>query len=279
MSGTLFVVSTPIGNLEDITLRALRVLREVSLVAAEDTRRTAILLKHYNINTPSTSVHEHNERTRIPRLIERLKAGDSIALVSDAGTPTVSDPGFPLIRAARETGIRVEVIPGPSAVLIALVASGLPSESFTFLGYAPFRSKARIEWLTTLLRGSHTTVFFDSPRRIRETLAELSKLEPTRSVAVTRELTKMHETLVIGPISEVHKTFRAETKGEITVVVGPPEGARTSRTLVDATLLRSQYGCLTNNGDLSRREAIRSLARRYGLSNREVYSQLEESKK
>ncbi len=278
MSGTLFVVSTPIGNLEDITLRALRVLREVSLVAAEDTRRTGILLKHYKISTPTTSLHEHNERARIPRMIERLRGGESIALVSDAGTPTVSDPGFPLIRAARAAGIRIEVIPGASAVLAALVASGLPTDSFIFAGYAPFRSKARILWLASLLQESRTVIFFDSPRRILDTIAELVRLEPERIVAVTRELTKIHESLVIGPINEVAKQFKGEPKGELTVVLAPKQSVAAAKGPVDPALLNVQYGCLTKNGDISRRAAIRDLARKHGISARMVYSMLEEAK-
>src|SRR5215471_10930236 len=168
MPGTLFVVATPIGNLEDITVRALRVLREVDVIAAEDTRRTAHLLARHGIATSTTSLHEHNEATKAESLVARLQRGESVALVSDAGTPTVSDPGGRLIRAAQGAGIRVEPIPGPSAVLAALAASGLPSESFTFLGFPPIKLNDRNQWFERLKRAAGTVVFFEAPHRIRE---------------------------------------------------------------------------------------------------------------
>src|SRR6185295_9846181 len=166
-TGTMFVVATPIGNLEDITVRALRVLREVALIAAEDTRRTSHLLARHAITTPTTSLHEHNEAAKSASLVARLERGDSIALVSDAGTPTVSDPGGQLIRGALDAGIRVEPIPGPSAVLAALAASGLPTGSFTFLGFPPTKSKARTEWFERARRVAGTLIFFEAPHRIR----------------------------------------------------------------------------------------------------------------
>ena len=174
MPGTLFVVATPIGNLEDITARALRVLREVAVIAAEDTRRTAHLLARYAIATPTTSLHEHNESGKSASLIARLQRGDSVALVSDAGTPTISDPGGRLIRAAIDAGIRVEPIPGPSAVLAALAASGLPTDSFTFLGFPPTRSKDRKQWFERAASCSAgPVVFFEAPHRIQATLARV----------------------------------------------------------------------------------------------------------
>ncbi len=171
MPGTLFVVATPIGNLEDITVRALRILREVAVIAAEDTRRTAQLLARHAIATPTTSLHEHNEARKAGGLVERLLQGDSIALVSDAGTPTVSDPGGGLIRAALDAGIRVEPIPGASAVMAGLAASGLPTEAFGFLGFPPTRSKARSEWFGRLRTMRGTIVFFEAPHRIQSTLS------------------------------------------------------------------------------------------------------------
>ena len=170
MAGTLFVVATPIGNLEDITARALRVLGEVALIAAEDTRRTARLLARYAIRTPTTSLHEHNETTKSRTLIARLERGESIALVSDAGTPTVSDPGQRLIRAAIEAGVRVEAIPGPSAALTALAASGIQADTFTFLGFPPTRSTARAQWVSELGSAGRPVVFFEAPHRIVSTL-------------------------------------------------------------------------------------------------------------
>src|SRR5215475_3959262 len=163
MPGTLFVVATPIGNLEDITARALRILREVALIAAEDTRRTAHLLSRYSIDTPTTSLHQHNEHRKAAALIDRLKRGESIALVSDAGTPVVSDPGQHLIRTAIDVGIRVEPIPGPSAVMAALAASGLDSSTFSFLGFPPIRSKDRMDWLDRLAAANGTVIFFEAP--------------------------------------------------------------------------------------------------------------------
>src|SRR5919204_4904390 len=201
MAGTLYVVATPIGNLEDVTLRALRILRDVSLIAAEDTRRTARLLQHYSISTPTTSLHEHNERRKTATLIARLKAGDSVALVSDAGTPTISDPGEDLIAAAHAAGIKVESVPGPSAVMAALSASGVPTREFTFLGFPPPRSKDRKAWLSAAVAEPRTVVFFEAPHRIASTLAELGELTGGRIVAGARELTKAHEELVVGLIT------------------------------------------------------------------------------
>src|SRR5437773_8319750 len=190
MPGTLFVVATPIGNLEDITVRALRVLREVAIIAAEDTRRTAHLLARHAITTPTTSLHEHNESKRAPTLIARLKKGDDIALVSDAGTPTISDPGGYLIRMAIDAGLRVEPIPGASAAMAALAVSGLPTESFSFLGFPPTRSKARTEWFERLRTVAGTVIFFEAPHRIRETLRELQETIGDCPDVVGRELTK-----------------------------------------------------------------------------------------
>ena len=201
MPGTLFVVATPIGNLEDITGRALRVLREASIIAAEDTRRTAHLLARYAITTPTTSLHEHNEAQKSASLVGRLERGENIALVSDAGTPTISDPGQRLIKAAIDAGIRVEPIPGPNAVIAALTVSGLPTDSFCFLGFPPTRSKARSEWFERVRSIGGTVVFFEAPHRIRETLGELQREVGDCQVAVCRELTKKHEELVRGPIS------------------------------------------------------------------------------
>src|SRR5262245_57983406 len=208
MAGILYVVATPIGNLEDVTLRALRVLRDVSVVAAEDTRRTARLLQHYSISTPTTSLHEHNERQKTPALLQKLANGESIALVSDAGTPVVSDPGEALVAAAREAGVRVEPIPGPSAVMAAIAASGLPSREFTFLGFPPSRSKDRKLWLAKLASESRLAVFFEAPHRILGTLTDLGAvIGLDAAVCVARELTKVHEELVIRPISELLEIF------------------------------------------------------------------------
>src|SRR6185436_708096 len=218
MPGTLYVVATPIGNLEDITARALRVLGDVALIAAEDTRRTAHLLSRYAIRTPTTSLHEHNETTKTPALIERLGRGESIALVSDAGTPVISDPGRHLIRAAIEARITVESVPGPSAVMTALAASGASTESFLFLGFPPVKSKDRTLWFERLGNERQTTVFFEAPHRIRATLEQMLSVVGDCPIVLCRELTKIHESLVRGPISHVLRVI-GEAKGEITVVV------------------------------------------------------------
>src|SRR5262245_17096952 len=218
MPGTLFVVATPIGNLEDITVRALRVLREVAVIAAEDTRRTAHLLARHAISTPTTSLHEHNESRKTPAVIARLQKGDDVALVSDAGTPTVSDPGGHLIREAIDAGIRVVPIPGPSAAMAALAVSGFPTDTFTFMGFPPTRAKPRIEWFARLRSVGGTIVFFEAPHRIEETLRALQQSVGDCVVSVGRELTKTHEQLVNGPISNVRNQL-ATTLGEFTVVV------------------------------------------------------------
>src|SRR5262245_33806574 len=218
MPGTLFVVATPIGNLEDITTRALRILRDVALIAAEDTRRTAHLLARYSIHTPTTSLHKHNEHRKSSVLVERLMRGDNVALVSDAGTPVVSDPGQHFIRTAVGAGIRVEAIPGPSAIMAALAASGLAADTFTFLGFPPTRATDRAAWFERLSQTHGTVVFFESPHRIRPTLEELLARVGDRPSVVCRELTKAHETLVRGPISEVMKAPN-QSQGELTVVL------------------------------------------------------------
>jgi len=279
MPGTLFVVATPIGNLEDITARALRVLAEVSLIAAEDTRRTAHLLARYAITTPTTSLHEHNEEKKSASLVARLSHGESIALVSDAGTPTVSDPGHRLIAAAIEAGIRVEPIPGPSAALAALAASGLPTETFLFLGFPPVKAKARLAWFDTVRSANRTVVFFESPHRIRSTLEQLLARVGDCQVAVGRELTKAHEELVRGPISEVINRL-IEVRGEFTVVadIGRMPDNDATAPAGDADIA-SEFGELTNRGGIRRREAIARVARRHGRTANEVYEAIERVKK
>src|SRR5262245_20736740 len=272
MAGTLYVVATPIGNLEDVTLRALRVLRDVSLVAAEDTRRTARLLQHYSISTRTTSLHEHNEREKTPKLIERLQAGESIALVSDAGTPLVSDPGQLLVAAARSHGIRVEAVPGPSAVMAALTSLGIPTEEFTFLGFPPSRPKDRKPWLAKAAKEPRVVVFFEAPHRILQTLEALAQvLEPTRIVGLARELTKAHEELVVSPISELFSRLGAP-KGEYTVVVAPQaEAPETLQNPPDVRMLAAELGRMIETGQYKRREALKVLAQRHGLGVNALY--------
>jgi 16S rRNA (cytidine1402-2'-O)-methyltransferase len=279
MPGTLFVVATPIGNLEDITLRALRVLREVAVIAAEDTRRTAHLLARHAIATPTTSLHAHNETRKTPSVIARLLTGDDIALVSDAGTPTISDPGGHLIREAAAAGIRVETIPGPSAAMAAIAVSGMPTERFTFLGFPPTRSKARIQWFETLQAIGGTVILFEAPHRIRRTLEDLKQAVGDCQVVVARELTKAHEELVRGPITSILEQPLAE-RGEFVVVVdidSKPE-IDDSRT-VDPSRLSLELGEMTNQKPLSRRHAIGLLAKKYGMTPNDVYQAIEETKK
>ncbi len=279
MPGKLFVVATPIGNLEDITVRALRVLREVAVIAAEDTRRTAHLLARHAIATPTISLHEHNEASKSASIVARLQRGDDVALVSDAGTPTVSDPGARLIRAAIDVGVRVEPIPGPSAVLAALAASGLPTDSFTFLGFPPIRSKDRKSWFQRVRDVGGTIVFFEAPHRIRETLDELRRTCGDCEVAVGRELTKVHEELVRGPISKVVTSLQ-EFRGEFTVVAHV--GQITENVPAEppsAQAIATEFGEMTLNRRATRRQAIAALGRKHGLSANKVYEALEKVKK
>jgi 16S rRNA (cytidine1402-2'-O)-methyltransferase len=277
-AGTLFLVSTPIGNLEDISLRALRVLREADLVAAEDTRHSMKLLHHYDIRRPVTSLHEHNEFEKAPGLVDQLRRGARIALVTDAGTPSVSDPGHRLVRAAIDAGIRVEAIPGPSAVLAALVSSGLPTDAFVFAGFPPPRAAARTAWLEAFRTERRTVVFFEAPHRIRATLSEAHRLFGGREIALGRELTKLHEELVRGPISDVLSRL-GEPRGEYTVVLAgaSDDAAEQSAQTTDNQLL-TEFGLLTETG-LSRREALAELASRHRLRSRDVFAAVDRARR
>ncbi len=238
----LFVVATPIGNLEDLTFRALRTLKEVDLIAAEDTRRTAKLLAHYEIRRPVVSLREHNEARETPRLIARLEKGESIALVSDAGTPTISDPGARLVQAAHEKQILVVPIPGPNAIATALSASGLATDQFVFLGFPPSAGEARKEWFLRLGEEPRTVVFFESPHRIKRTVAELAPCLVKRQIVVARELTKSHEELVINP----NKLPALKDTGEFTVVIGAIGETERQRNEVDPTRAVEMFGLLAN---------------------------------
>ena len=220
-AGTLYLVATPIGNLEDITHRALRILAEVDLVAAEDTRRTRRLLEHYGVSVPVTSLFEHNERTRIPGLLRKLQEGRSVALVTDAGSPGVADPGFPLVRAAVAAGLRVESIPGPSAAIAALQVSGLPTDAFTFVGFLPPKAGARRRRLEELHERRETVVAFESPHRIEACLADLEAVWGGRPVALARELTKTFEEVLRGTAAEVRAALTPDRRrGEMVLVLG-----------------------------------------------------------
>jgi len=218
--GTLSLVGSPIGNLGDITFRALEVLKKVDIVAAEDTRRSSILLKHYEISKPLVSFHEHNEARRTSELIERLRRGESIALLTDAGMPSISDPGYRLVRASIESGIRIEVIPGPSAVLTALVGSGLPTDHFYFGGFLPVKSGQRQRELLAALAREFTSVYFESPHRIIRSLEVISSVEPARLICVARELTKQFEEYRRGAVAAVLAHYVTHPpRGEITFLI------------------------------------------------------------
>ena len=232
--GTLYVVATPIGNLEDISARALRVLREVKLIAAEDTRHSARLLQHFGINTPLTACHEHNEREEGSRLVQRLLGGDDLALVSDAGTPLISDPGYHLVRNARAAGVRVVPVPGACALIAALSASGLPSDRFVFEGFLPARSTARRQRLQAVVEEPRTLIFYEAPHRLLECLADLRELFGVERPAVLgRELTKTFETIKGAPLGELHDWVAADSnqqRGECVLLVEgwqAPEGEDT----------------------------------------------------
>lgn len=218
--GTLYIVSTPIGNLEDITLRALRVLKEVDLIAAEDTRRTGLLLKHFDIRTPLTSYFEGNELKKREFLLSKLKEGEKIALVSDAGTPGISDPGFRLIQKVIQNQIPIIPIPGPSAVITALSVSGLPTDAFLFKGFLPHKSKKRKDLLKSLEETRETLIFYESPHRLSESLKDILEILGDREMVLTREMTKVYEEILRGKASEIQNQIEGRRlKGEITLVI------------------------------------------------------------
>lgn len=279
MSGTLFVVATPIGNLEDLSARAVRILSQVAIIAAEDTRRTGHLLARYGIQTPATSLNEHNETGKGTQLISRLLAGDSVALVSDAGTPTVSDPGERLVTLAIEAGIRVEPIPGASAPLALLSVSGLPSESFTFLGFPPVKAEDRKRWFEGLGREPRTVVFFEAPHRLAATLTAIRTYFGECHIVVGRELTKVHEEVFRGGISEAIKAFE-DPLGEFVIAINLVGSQNTARLVevTDAQILAAFAETRLKPG-ASKRSAAQSVARTLGVSPNHVYEVVERAKK
>jgi 16S rRNA (cytidine1402-2'-O)-methyltransferase len=268
LPGTLFVVATPIGNLEDLTPRALRTLREVDLVACEDTRRTGLLLSAQGIRTPLTSFFEHNEEVKTDHLIARLREGRHVALVSDAGTPAISDPGFRLVREARAAGLPVVPVPGPSAVITALCVSGLPTDRFTFLGFLPRKATARRRVMEEVAARPDTLVVYEAPHRVVESLAELQDVLGDRDAFLCREATKLHEEYQPGKLSELRQSLagRGDVKGEIVLVIAgagePPPEVETE----PGELVRKLMG-----EGMSRREASREAAQRLGRPARDVY--------
>jgi 16S rRNA (cytidine1402-2'-O)-methyltransferase len=267
MAGVLYVVATPIGNLDDISLRALRVLKEVELIAAEDTRHTRILLDRYDIRTALISYHEHNEKTQAPRLVERMNRGESIALVSDAGTPAISDPGYRLVLDAINSGIVVTPIPGPSAIIAALSASGLPTDRFVFEGFMPAKKGERESRLEALREESRTIIFYEAPHRLKECLAAIGRILGNRDVVIARELSKLHEEFLRGTIDEIAEQLAArEIKGEVTVIVRAGRRAES----VSQEELSAEIRQMSAEG-ISVREISEHLAKRYQLGRREVY--------
>ncbi|MGA2038431.1 MAG: 16S rRNA (cytidine(1402)-2'-O)-methyltransferase [Bryobacteraceae bacterium] len=269
MPGRLYLVATPIGNLEDITYRAVRVLGEVDLIACEDTRQTRKLLDHYAISKPTISYHDHNETPRSAELASRMLAGATVALVSDAGVPLVSDPGYRLVRAAIEVGIPVEPIPGPSAALAALAGSGLPTDAFHFAGFLPAKSGQRARALEALKDEPATLIFYEAPHRVLEALEAIAQVLGARPTVAARELTKVHEEFLRGTALEVHAQLaaRGSIKGEFTLLVGKAVAPAPDDTPVgDAVEELVRAGA-------ARMDAIKQVARRRGLSKREVYEQ------
>ncbi len=278
MPGILYVVATPIGNLEDVTLRALRVLREATVIAAEDTRRTARLLQHYSISTPTTSLHAHNEHTRTAKLIDRMLAGDSVALVSDAGTPVISDPGSRLITAAHERGIRVEPVPGANAAIAVLSGAGWGDEGFLFAGFPPPRASARKKWFQELASEPRPIVIYEAPHRILSTLAAISEELGNRKVVIGRELTKAHEHLVIKPINEWLEAPPPE-RGEFTLIIsGFDRPGKGEVPAADDDAITRFFGHITEGNGLGRREAIRRTAEHFKTTSRAVFAALDREK-
>jgi 16S rRNA (cytidine1402-2'-O)-methyltransferase len=267
ISGTLFLVATPIGNLEDITLRALRTLREVDLVAAEDTRHTRKLFTAHGIHKPLVSYHEHNARVRGPKLVEALLAGKSVALVTDAGTPSISDPGFELVRLALARGIQITVIPGPSAITSALLASALPVYPFLFLGFPPAQPAARRAFIVRYARAQETLVLFESPRRLGACLRDLRRLWGNRQVAVAREMTKLHEEIFRGTLDQAIQRWPGTTRGEVTLVVA---GTPQDEPETEGSLLKRVRECLESD-PRPLREIVAEIADERGIGKRLVY--------
>jgi 16S rRNA (cytidine1402-2'-O)-methyltransferase len=268
LDGTLYIVATPIGNLEDITLRALRVLREeVTVIACEDTRQTQKLLEHFQIRRPLVSYHEHNEVARTAELIERLENCDSVALVSDAGTPLLSDPGYRLVSTAAERGLKIVPLPGASAALAALSASGLPTNEFRFIGFVSQKAGARRKALTSLLPEQATVIAYESPHRILETLADMAEVFGSRPVVVARELTKIHEEFLRGTAAEIHAQLaqRASVKGEFTILIGKSDGPPAA---IDPL---AEIERLQREEHLDRMDAIKAVAKALDLPKRELY--------
>ena len=272
--GTLYLVGTPIGNLEDITLRALRILKEADLIACEDTRHTAKLLARYGIGTPMESYHKFNEATRAQQLVQRLREGKNIVLVSDSGMPLISDPGYELVSCCRKEGIPVIPVPGPSAALAALIGSGLPVDSFYFAGFLPPRAGLRKRRLGALSSIPATLIFYEAPHRILSSLEDMIAVLGERRACMARELTKIHEEFLHGTLPEILADLRARPgiKGEITLVIEQGEQIQANSVYPDSIMQHLEQEM--NKSFLPRNEALKSVAKRRGISRRDAYRQL-----
>ncbi len=269
MSSKLYIVSTPIGNLEDITLRALNILKQVDLIACEDTRTTRKLLSRYQIQKPLTSYHEHNEIEKAKELLSMLQEGHSIALVTDAGTPGVSDPGFRIVKLASENGVQIFSVPGPSAAIAALSISGLPTSGFTFLGFPPKQKKRLIEYLERIKDYPETLIFYESPRRVIKTLESMAEVFGERNASLGREITKMYEETLRGTLSEIVTTLKSRDnlKGEFTLVIegnSQDKGEFDSETIDDLLLYFKKEG-------VSLKDAVKQVAVDSGVSKSKIY--------
>jgi 16S rRNA (cytidine1402-2'-O)-methyltransferase len=276
--GMLYVVATPIGNLEDITYRALRILREADLIACEDTRQTRKLLDHYGIPTPVISYHEHNEAARAEELAAKLEQGQTVAQVSDAGMPGISDPGYRLIQLAIARGLTVVPVPGASAVIAAVAAGGLPTDAFEFHGFLPAKSGQRRTALEALRSAGHTVVLYEAPHRIRETLEDIaSVLGPDRPVVIARELTKVHEEFIRGKVKDVLSRVQGrELKGEITLLLGAGESQPAVEAAKDlSTRLRE----IMREQGMDEKAALKVLAKERGLAKSEVYREVQRARR
>jgi len=268
--GTLYIVATPIGNLEDITLRALRILKEVGLIAAEDTRHSRKLLSHYGISRPLTSYFDHNKEFKGNYLLEKLTEGVSVALISDAGTPCISDPGYQLVRDAVAAGITVVPIPGPSAAITAIAASGLPTDRFAFEGFLPNRQGKRRERLASLRDERSVLIFYESPNRLVATLEDMAEILGDREAVVARELTKLYEEFVRGSLTFLAERFRErKVRGEVVVIVAPAAEQQEREGFSVSSLLQN----LLTSGDISLKDAVKRVALETGAPRGEVYDE------
>jgi len=273
----LYVVGTPVGNLQDISLRAIEVLKEVDLIACEDTRHTQKLLSYFNIGTSTVSYHEHNERERAAEVLAKLKSGGRVAVVSDAGMPGICDPGYRVVTLAVENGVKVVPVPGASAVVLALAAGGLPTDAFGFGGFLPAKSGQRREVLLGIAGSARTEVFYEAPHRVVEALEDLvDVLGGSRRVVVARELTKLHEEFLRGPAVEVLETLRqrGDVKGEITLLIGKAEAG----LVVSKISLRARMEQVMREDSLDEKAALKKVAKEFGLGKSEAYRQWQRGK-